>query len=320
MDDGKLILRSAFERLLDALPLHELGITPKQLRAGVDEMYAHLLRVGLDAFHARQIGIAFHVAADDGENYPHLRRFHLAATDLLQRSLPRELVPWFERLMQSPVPPIVGELQDLLARFAISDTTVPIERAILQFLLYEGARLNLVVAAWHNEHEFASSGARMAEVDRIAHEELEWLLGNAAQLGPDDRPLHVLVALGMERLRRHVADMLLDLRVVIDDVTKALKVRAVFEAKVEAYLRGMDLTDAILIRNRVAPELGEQRLPLEILQAEHPLALEGMSRAAMDQRVKRLVDHLATTRGLPARRDVALIDIIEERLIEEESR
>jgi hypothetical protein len=319
MDDGKLVLRSAFERFLEALPLHELGIAPDQLRAGLDEMYAQLLRVGLDAFHARQSGIPFHAAANDGENYPHLRRFHLAATDMLQLPLPSELVPWFERFMRSPVPPVAAELQNLIARSAVDASAAPVERAFLQFLLYQGARLNLVVAAWRNDHEFASAGARMADVDRIAHDELEWLLANAAKLGPEDRPLHVLVALGMERLNRHVAELLRELRAIMDDVTEAQKLRAVFEAKVEAYIRDMNLTDAVLIRNRVAPELGEQRVPVEVLQAEHPLALEGMSRAAMDQRVKRLVDHLGETRGLPARRAPALIDLIDQRLLDEQT-
>jgi hypothetical protein len=317
MNNEKLVLRSAFERFLGLLPLHELGISPDHLRAGVDEMYAQLLRVGLDAFHARQAGISFHVAASDAENYPFLRRFHLAATDLLQRPIPAEFVPWFERLMRSPVPPVAGELQNLLARFAIDASTPPIERAVLQFLLYQGARLNLVVAAWHNEREVASSGLRMSDVDRIAHTEFEWLLANATKLGPEDRPLHVLVGLGIEHLNRHVTVLLRELRAIVNDVTEAQKLRAVFEARVEAYLRDMNLTDAVLIRNRFAPVLGEQRLPLEILQAEHPLALAGMSRTAMDQRVKRLVDHLSETRGLPPRRDVALIDIIEQRLLEE---
>lgn len=316
--NGALALRTTFERFLALLPLQELGITPEQIRAGVDEIHAHLLRVGLDAYHARQSGIPFHQAAGDGENYPHLRRFHLAATDLLQRPLPPELLPWLERLMRSPVPPAAAELQQLIARLAMDQGTPPIERAALQFLLYQGARLNLVVVAWHNEREVASAGVRMADVDRIADNEFEWLLANVGQLAPEDRPLHVLVALGMEHLSMHVTELLQELRVIVNDVASAQRLRGVFEAQVEAYLRDMNLADAVLIRNRIAPVLGEQRLPLEILQAEHPFALEGMTRAAMDQRVKRLVDHLAETRGLPARRDVALIDIIGERLGEED--
>ena len=47
MNDGQLALRPIFQRFLEALPLHEIGITPAQLSAGLDEMYAQLLRVGL---------------------------------------------------------------------------------------------------------------------------------------------------------------------------------------------------------------------------------------------------------------------------------
>lgn len=318
MDGQQLALRPAIQRFFEALPLAELGISPAQIADGMDEIHAHLQRVGLDAHHARKAKVPFHVAATDGDNYPHLRRFHLGATDLLQMSLPAELLPWLQRLFSSPVPPVCAEIQNLIARLAINPATSNVERAFVEFLLYQGARLNLVVAAWVNEREFASSGSRLADIDRLAHEELTWLLEHAEDLGPEDRPLHVLVAVGMERLTQHVQDLLRELRTVAEEVGAAQSERSVFEAKLEAYLRDLNLTDAVLVRNRFAPEVGEQRLPLEILQAEHPLALDGMSRAAMDQRVKRLVDHLDETRGLPPRRELALIDVIEQHLLQEE--
>jgi hypothetical protein len=314
MNGTNLALRGILQQLIHALPLHEVGVTDAQLREGVDEIYAQLLRVGLDAFHARQSGVRFHVAAGDSENYPHLRRFHLAANDLLQLSLPEELVPWLERLVRSPVPPIAEELQHLLARLAMNPATPGVERACIEFLLYQGVRLNLVIAIWREQLTAASAGVCMADVDRLADQELDWLLLHADQLGPQDRPLNILVAQGMLSLTLHVQELLHELRAVAGDVAKALRLRAVFEA----YLRNKDLTDAVLIRNRFSPEIGEQRLPLELLQAEHPLALAGMSRAAMDQRVKRLVDGLERGRDIAERREPTLIDIIEQRLLEGE--
>lgn len=114
----------------------------------------------------------FHRAALDGENFPHLRRFHLGVTDFLQLQLPPELYALFEKLISAPAPPIALELQHLIARLAVSDDTPKIERAMYEFLLYEGLRLNLVVAAWLEDEEFSSAGARLCDIDRLAEKEL----------------------------------------------------------------------------------------------------------------------------------------------------
>jgi hypothetical protein len=312
MNNAHMAFRGVLEQLVHALPMKELGITEVRLRKGIDEIHAHLLRIGLDAFHARQSGVPFHAAAEDGENYPHLRRFHLSATDFLQLSLPRELIPWFERLIRGPVPPITEELQRLLARLAIDSATPAAERACIEFLLFQGIRLNLVITAWREQLTFASAGVCMDHVDRTADEELAWLLKHTDQLGPDDSALRVAVAQGMVSLTLHVQAVLDELRRVTEDVAKELRLRAVFES----YLKNLDLTDAVLIRNRFAPQIDEQRLPLEILRAERPLALAGISRAAMDQRVKRLTDSLRAGRNIPERKAPAFIDIIEQRFLE----
>jgi hypothetical protein len=312
MNNTHLSLRSSLEQLVFALPLPELGVSDAQLREGIDQICAQLLRIGLDAFHARQSGVPFHLAAEDGENYPYLRRFHLGATDFLQMSLPQELVPWFERLLRNPIPPIAEELQNSLARLAICPTTPVAERACIEFLLFQGIRLNLVVTAWREQLTFASAGICMAHVDRTADQELNWVLQHVDQLGPDDRLLHVAIAQGMWSITSFVQELVDELRTVANDVAKTLRLRAVFEA----YLKNLDLTDAVLIRNRFAPEIGEQRVPLEALRAERPLALSEMGRAAMDQRVKRLVDSIKAGREIPERQRPALIDIIERRLQE----
>lgn len=313
------MLKSALTQILGTLPLEELGISPSQVNDGINEIHAQLLRVGLDAYHARQIGESFHAAAEDGTNYPHLRRFHLGATDILQGSLPSELIPWLTRLMAGPTPPVAEEIQHLVACLAMDPATPPIERAMLEFLLYQAARLNLVVVAWINGGEIARTGTRMVDVDRIANENLEWLLNNSQMHGTQERPLHMLFALGMQQLTMHTAELVRELRGIVDVVREAQKEQAVFEAKLEAELREMDLTDAILMRNCLAPALGEQRLTLDLLQEQHPIALDKMSRAAMDQRTKRLMDGLKKKRLPPERRSPALIDLIEQHILEEES-
>lgn len=312
MSNSHLALRGVLDGLIRALPLHELGVSEAQIREGIEEICAQLLRVGLDAFHARQSGIPFYAAAEDPENYPHLLRFHFGATDIIQVSLPEELVPWLERLVRSPIPPIAADLQQSLARLAINPATPAIERACLELLLFEGIRLNLVIAAWHEQLTLASAGVCMDHVDRTAHEELTWLLEHTDVLGPENRLVQLAVAQGMLSLMSHVQELLGELRGIASDVANALKLRA----GVEAYLKNVDLTDAVLIRNRFAPELGEQRLPLEVLRAEHPIALSHMGRPAMDQRVKRLVDSIKDGRGIADRQRPALIDIIEQRMLE----
>ena len=59
-------------------------------------------------------------------------------------------------------------MQNLVARLAINSATPALERAFVELLLYQGARLNLVIAAWRNEREVVSTGIRMADIDRIA--------------------------------------------------------------------------------------------------------------------------------------------------------
>ena len=171
-----------------------------------------------------------------------------------------------------------------------------------------------MIAAWREQLTLASAGVCTDHLDRTAHEELDWLLSHTHVLEPEDRLVQLAVAQGMLSLMAHVHELLGELSGIARDVANAMRLRAV----VEAHLKNVDLTDAVLIRNRFAPELGEQRVPLEVLRAEHPIALSHLGRAAMDQRVKRLVDSIRDGRGIPDRQSTALIDIIEQRLLEAE--
>ncbi|HRI07267.1 MAG TPA: hypothetical protein PKW35_05585, partial [Nannocystaceae bacterium] len=61
----------------------------------------------------------------------------------------------------------------------------------------------------------------------------------------------------------------------------------------------------------LAALLGEERRELTDLQAERPVALDGLSRQAMDQRVSRGRRALARARqGWPSRRRPALFDLL----------
>lgn len=307
MSDTSLTLKPALQSILDVLPLRELGIPEAAQQALVNEMHAKLLRIGLDALAATQSGISFEQAAEDRENFPFLRRFHLGVTDILHVTIPQELLHVFEKLLAAP--PIATVTLESFARAALDKNAAPAEAALLRFLLFEALRLNLVVAAWRNESEFVGAGARLKDIDAIAEKELDWLVKNAEALGPDDRPIQTLVAMGMESLLRHVSELkttLLGIKAEVDEQPRM----EVLQAKYEAYLRSMNLTDATLLGNRHAAMFDEQRIPVELLQADHPLALEGMSRAAMDQRVKRLADSVEAGHGAIERQGTAIIDLI----------
>lgn len=307
MSDTSLTLKPALQAVLEVVPLRELGIPDTAQKALVNEMHAKLLRIGLDALSAQQSGITFQEAAEDRENFPFLRRFHLGVTDILQVTLPPELLHVFEKLLEAP--PIATVALESFARAALNRNAAPAEAALLRFLLFEALRLNLVVAAWRNEAEFVTAGARLRDIDVIAEKELNWLVNNAAALGPDDRPIQTLVAIGMESLLRHLSELrtaLLGIKAEVDEPPRM----EVLQAKYEAYLRSMNLTDATLLGNRHAAMFDEQRIPVELLQEDHPLALEGMSRAAMDQRVKRLADSVEAGHGAIERQGTAIIDII----------
>jgi len=71
----------------------------------------------------------------------------------------------------------------------------------------------------------------------------------------------------------------------------------------------MDVRDALLIRNELAPDLDEQRLTVEHLQERHFLVLGDVSRNALDQRFRRARGKLKTALR---RRRVALLDLLRE--------
>jgi hypothetical protein len=64
-------------------------------------------------------------------------------------------------------------------------------------------------------------------------------------------------------------------------------------AAIERSLRDLEAVDALLVHNEVASYLGEQRLSVQELQRQHPVVLDGMTRAALDQRISRLRRRLA---------------------------
>jgi hypothetical protein len=170
-------------------------------------------------------------------------------------------------------------------------------------VLFEGVRLNLIIfAKWH-PHETLGVGVEMGDLDRIAEAHIaRWMTEGPAV--PDDvRPLHLLVAAAVRALSVHARQLTEGLAHLQRDFLDAAKRRAA----VEELLSEMDVCDALLIRNEMAPYLEEQRLTVELLQERHDLVLGDVSRNALDQRVRRA---RKKSRDSLRRRRVALLDLL----------
>jgi hypothetical protein len=136
------------------------------------------------------------------------------------------------------------------------------------------------------------------------------MLGDPALADPSVRPLAVMVASASVALAHEAAERADALRIVGEDQREKLRVRA----KLRAALRELRLPEAVLLENALASLTGEDRVELTELQAERPVALEGLSRQAMDQRVSR--GRRALTRGpdhWPSRRRASVYDLLKDR-------
>ena len=97
------------------------------------------------------------------------------------------------------------------------------------------------------------------------------------------------------------------LRTSGDDFREELRMRA----RLRSALRELRLPEAVLLENALSALLGGDRRELVDLQAERPVALDGMTRQAMDQRVSRGRRSLTRAReGWPRRRRPALFDLL----------
>ena len=130
---------------------------------------------------------------------------------------------------------------------------------------------------------------------------------------PGVRPMPVMLAAGSLALARDAAERADVLRTLGEDRREALRMRA----RLRSALRELRLPESVLLENALAGLLDEDRLDLATLQEQHPTALEGLSRQAMDQRVSR--GRRALTRGRdkwPSRRKPALFDLLREDVVD----
>ena len=194
------------------------------------------------------------------------------------------------------------------ARAPGGDDLSALQAALAELLVFQAVRLRLLVTALGSS-EFEVLGGEEADVDAIAWAEVRALLHRDELVDPEVRPLTVILAAANVALARDAAERAEELRTSGDDFREELRMRA----RLRAALRELRLPEAVLLENALSALLGGDRRELVDLQAERPVALDGMTRQAMDQRVSRGRRSLTrASAGWPRRRRPALFDLLRD--------
>jgi len=165
------------------------------------------------------------------------------------------------------------------------------------------------VIAWSSE-EFETLGGEEDDIDTIAWQEVRAILSEPGLRAPGVRAMPVMFAAATVALARDAADRVAELRHAGEDLRAQLRMRA----RLRNALRELRLPESVLLENALSAMLGEDRQELPELQASRPLALEGLSRQAMDQRVSRGRKALVRPReDWPRRRKPAIFDLLRAR-------
>lgn len=292
-------------------------------------LQAELEDVAAEALRARKAGLSLLEALRDPA-YRVLHTFHQSIRDALFVEIPQEFEPWARAAagVGEPIRGLDGQrLQQTLFAFAAhsfaSDPetiTHPdglehaadpadladLQAALAELLVFEAVRLRLLVTALASD-EFEVLGGEESDVDAIAWSEVEALIHRPELAEPGVRPLTVILAAANVALARDAAERAELLRLTADDTREELRMRA----RLRSALRELRLPESVLLENALSGLLGGDRLELVDLQAERPVALDGLSRQAMDQRVSRGRRSLAQARtSWPRRRRPALFDLL----------
>lgn len=304
----------------------------------LSQLREELEQVAIEALDARMRGLNLPSAVHDPDDrFPNLRDFHRGLRDALLLEIPRELQPWVAAIagdrVREKMPAksrraaaLAEQRDNLSGRLAhlsndlfdiafggdpasAGDGPEQLQAALSEVLLFESVRLQLLVIAWSST-EFESLGGDEETIDEIAWAEVEAMLREPALTDTSIRPLPVMVAAGSIALARDAAERVEALRLVSEDQRETLRMRA----RLREALRELRLPESVLLENALAGLLGEDRLELMDLQEQRPLALDGLSRQAMDQRVSRGRRALRDGQDKwPSRRQPALFDLLRDR-------
>lgn len=295
------------EAVANALPV---PVDHEMTQIDMGDLRAELEQVAEQARAALDEGVPLSAAVAE-PRFDALVRFHQDLRDALFVELPRELAGWVERGVANAGPEGALGFVDALASLARQagpghDPAAPLQRALAELLVFEALRLRLLLVVWQSE-DFERLGGEESDVDAIAWEEVAMLLDDPALGDARIRPGALMFAAAQVSVAREAAERADALRRSSDDLRERLHMRA----RLRAALRELRLPESVLLSNALSSLLDEPRLELSDLQQARPLALHGMSRQAMDQRVSRGRRALSHARDdWPRRRNAALFDLL----------
>lgn len=295
-------------KYFDALGVTEIVGGTEQLLKGLQEIQMELLRVGLDVQMAKARQQPLAEAALDFDNYPFLARMHVGIEDLLRWSLPPQMEAGVRKIFTEPPLPIIDDLRATLVEMAAADPN-PVMRSVCEWALFEGMRINLMIRIDHYPEETSLIGFTADDVARIAEDTVAIWLKPPVPSPDGIRSFEVMVAGAFVAMDEHAQE----LKQAMALVQKEYREEVERKARLDQLVGEFDAADAVLIKNALAPRLGEQQLSIELLQKRHPYVLGVGSRNALDQRISRTKKKLSQG-GVPAvrRKAPALIDIIKE--------
>lgn len=288
-----------------------------------EDVDAELGPVFQEAASARACGVGLDEAVQDDASWPALAAFHRGLKDALFVELPRPLVHWIQAHREGETSrettASLGEvsgwmhgLVDLARRRGQSGGSsleeVHLDTAAAELLLFEMVRLRLLLAAW-NSTDYESVGGDEATIDAIAWREVDLALDAEWLESADVHPGRIMTASAAIMLNADAIDRALELEHAREDTREHLRM----QARLRGALRELRLPESRLLENALANLLDTPRLDLLDLQARHPVALEDLSRQAMDQRVSRGRRALGQDASRwPARKAPALYDLFRE--------
>jgi hypothetical protein len=291
MEDQLTVVSSLWQLLEENVSFRE-RFPPEVREEGRRELGLMLTRLATDVIAAEMRGTRLGDAGRDKDNYPHLFELHSAVRDFLTRELgPEEReyaqqgILFARQCIQSGEGNPIDSLFAQFGRLSVNPSTPPLDRALARVGLYQLVRLGLLIVQYEQKGGFASVDLNEEDLDSTAETSLqEWMEEAAANGDQSFRVLHFSLAACMMRLQEYVSHFQ-ELRARMDQVeVERLRLRE----ELSAQFQEMDRGDELLLRNRVAPLFGEQRLTVERLKEHHPHVFGDANRAALDKRLERL--------------------------------
>jgi hypothetical protein len=317
---------NAVEKLIDkaVAGLQKVTNLPADaLRAGVEDIRLGAARVALEAQEAERRKVSFDEAVLDRERFPLLHRVHNFFEDLPHRELPDEVLAFVRPLIDAPSMELIKDLFDEVVAFAQQESAVP-EHALARFAIFEATYITTAVNNWPARPHLARLGIEDPDVLRIANSELSAFLTLGRSKGPfqADELIGALAAATQLHLDAHFEQA----KAAYNSFSEELKTFYDARSALEVAVQDADALDALLVRNAAGCGPRGQRLPLEILAADHALLFPERptpkERNRLDQRLGRQRRQLAAPGAMAAlldgsaeaprfaRRRPALIDFL----------